>query len=123
MKHLLMGVAAAAVITMLAACSDTNSENLNRGRQIYNSGGTSAVPCATCHTLDGSELVGPSFQGLKDRAGSAVDGMSAEDYIRQSIVDPSAHIVPDYPDSMYKGYGDVLSDEDIDGLIAYLMSQ
>ena len=123
MKHLLIGLAALITLIVLAGCDGQKSAQLDRGRQIYNSGGASAVPCATCHTLDGTELVGPSFEGLKDRAGTEVRGLSPEDYIRESILDPSAYVVPGYTDSMYKGYGDTFTDDDINGLIAFLMSQ
>jgi cytochrome c oxidase subunit II len=108
---------------LLAGCSSTNDSAIARGKELYQTGGASAVPCATCHTLDGSRLVGPSFKGISERAGETIPGLSAEDYIRQSIEEPSIHIVDGYQDSMYKQYGQVLNQDDIDGLVAFLMTQ
>jgi cytochrome c oxidase subunit 2 len=93
------------------------------GREIYNTGGASLVPCATCHSLDGTALVGPSFQGISERAGERVEGMDAVDYLHQSIVDPSAYVVQGYEDVMNKTYEEQLSGEDIDNVIAFLMTQ
>lgn len=93
------------------------------GREIYNTGGASRVPCMTCHSLDGTELVGPSLQGISERAGERVEGVDAVDYLHKSIVAPSAYVVEGYEDVMNKNYGEQLSDEDIDNVIAFLMTQ
>ena len=84
--------------------------------------------CSFCHTLDGSEKVAtaraPSWQGISGRAGDRVPGLSAEEYLRESIVDPAAYIVDGYlPDSMPKGFKILLSEEDIDSLVAFLLTQ
>jgi len=123
MKTTFMAGIIIGVMLVVAGCGSNNAAQLEIGRQIYNTGGASSVPCVTCHTLDGSTLVGPSFKGLKDRAGSRVPGMSAEDYIRQSIVDPSAFIVDGFQNQMYKEYAKTLTDEQINGLVAFLMAQ
>jgi len=49
--------------------------------------------------------------------------MSAEVYLRESIVDPSAYIVEGYSDYMPKGFKFLLSEEDIDNLVAFLRTQ
>jgi len=43
---------------------------------------------------------GPSFQGISKRAGDRVPGLSAVEYLRQSIVDPSAYMVEGFVDIM-----------------------
>lgn len=132
MKPALFSFAALVALFVLAACAETAPADLpaevsaigdpTAGRVIFESGGDALVPCATCHTLDGTELVGPSLAGIADRAATRTD-LSAEEYIRQSIVDPSAHVVEDYADVMYKEYGEKLSSEDIDNVIAFLLTQ
>ena len=92
------------------------------GRQIYETGGESQIPCASCHTLDGTALVGPSFQGIAERAGERVPGLSAEEYIRQSILNPGAYVVEGYQNVMNNNYGDFFSEEDVNNLIAFLLS-
>jgi len=122
------------LIGLLSACSDLAPADTeipadiaaigdpDAGRLIFETGGASAVPCATCHTLDGTELVGPSLQDIAGRAASRTT-LSAEDYIRQSIMDPSAYVVEDYADVMYKDYANKLSPEDVDNVIAFLLSR
>ena len=66
----------------------------------------------------------PTWQGISGRAGDRVPGLSAEEYLRESILDPAAYIVEGYlADSMAKGYRFLLSEEDIDGLVAFLLTQ
>ena len=66
---------------------------------------------------------GPSFQGISERAGDRVPGMSAVDYLRQSIVDPSAYLVEGFDDNMAKSFRILISEEDIDNLVAFLLTQ
>jgi hypothetical protein len=49
--------------------------------------------------------------------------MDAVEYLHQSIVDPSAYVVEGYEDVMNKTYDEQLSEEDIDNVIAFLMTQ
>ncbi len=49
--------------------------------------------------------------------------MSAEEYLRESIVDPSAFVVEGYSDAMPKSFRILLSEEDIDNLVAFLLTQ
>ncbi len=94
-----------------------------------------AVPvCTACHSLQpGVTLAGPSMAGMAERAaqtlaspeytGSATD---VEGYIRESIVAPSAHLVPGAMFSaegvsfMPTTYTESLTDEQIDQLVAFL---
>lgn len=111
-------------VFLLAACGggSTNDETIRAGRELYETGGASGIPCATCHTLDGTPLVGPSFQGLSERAGLRIPGMSAEEYIHQSILNPGAYIVEGYQNSMNSTYAQFFSEEDINNLTAFLLS-
>jgi len=87
------------------------------GKQLYTS-----KACATCHTLDGSRLEGPSFLG---RFGSEVlmsDGsriLMDENYMRESILNPKAKVVEGYQPVMPTFQG-ILKDRHIDALIAYI---
>jgi cytochrome c oxidase subunit 2 len=56
--------------------------------------------CVTCHTLTAAGatgLIGPDLNGIGTNAGTRVPGLSAEDYIRQSILSPNAFIAPKCP--------------------------
>lgn len=90
--------------------------------------------CTACHSLQpGVQLAGPSMAGMAERAalmlaspeytGNATD---VEGYIRESIVEPSAHLVPgamfsaDGVSFMPTTYRETLTDEQIDQLAAFL---
>lgn len=79
--------------------------------------------CVTCHSLDEDvNLVGPSMFGLGDRAGVQVPGMSAVDYVRESIVDPDAYVVEGYSAGlMVTVWEETLSEEQIDSLVEFLL--
>ena len=67
--------------------------------------------------------MGPSLAGVGTRAAATVSGLSAAEYLRQSIVDPDAYVVPGYPSGqMLAGLGDVLSPADLDSLVAFLLT-
>ncbi len=77
--------------------------------------------CFTCHSIDGSTLVGPTFKGIFGRTEKMTDGsevLSDENYIRESILEPQAKIVQGFQPIM-PTYQGVLKDEEIDALIAY----
>ncbi|MCB9449962.1 MAG: c-type cytochrome [Anaerolineaceae bacterium] len=79
--------------------------------------------CATCHALTPDVvIVGPSLAGVATRAGTRIPGMSAEAYFRQSILDPSAYVVEGFEDVMMKNFGQQLSADQINDIIAYLMT-
>lgn len=114
------------IMLLITACSSDEAEaqaKIDAGREIYETGGAAELPCATCHSLDGSELVGPTFQGVSERAGERVEGMSADEYIHQSIMAPSQYVVSGYSDAMPKTYSEKLSEEDIDNLVLFLLTQ
>ncbi len=81
--------------------------------------------CSACHALQaGVTLVGPSLAGLGERAGDAVPGQSADAYVRESIVDPGAHVVAGFSDHiMPSGFGDRLTPAELDALVAYLLTR
>ncbi len=99
-----------------------------RGEQLYNlptlGAAGSAPGCAACHSpLEGTVIVGPSHFGVGTAAASRVPGLSAEEYLRQSIIEPNAFIVDGFvADIMYQQFAEQLSEEDIADLVAYLLT-
>ena len=80
-----------------------------------------AANCAGCHgAQDGA---GPALPGMGERAATRVEGMSAEEYLHESIVDPSAHVVEGFQDIMPKGYGDRFTDHELDSMVTYILEQ
>lgn len=89
-----------------------------RGEQLY-----AQNACQTCHSTDGSELVGPSFQGLFGSETTLQDGTTItvdEEYITESIKTPSAKVVEGFQNVMVPY--DYLSDSEIQSLIEFIKS-
>jgi cytochrome c oxidase subunit II len=81
--------------------------------------------CGTCHSLKDANLtgqVGPPLDGIGGLAGNRIPGMAAADYIRQSILDPKAYIVPGSMDLM-PSFKDRISGVETDLLVTYLLKQ
>ncbi|KAB2866671.1 MAG: hypothetical protein F9K46_01855 [Anaerolineae bacterium] len=90
-------------------------------------GQTLAAPCLTCHSLDGSRIVGPTWEELY---GSEVpiegEGniLADESYILDSIVNPNAQIHQGYPAGvMPQTYGSTFSEVQLGQLLAFIKSQ
>jgi cytochrome c oxidase subunit 2 len=89
------------------------------GAQLYKN-----KACNTCHSIDGSKLVGPSFLNLYNTQQMLTNGpptMADENYLRESILNPQAKLVAGY-DPVMPSYQGVLKDQQIDALIAYIKS-
>lgn len=89
------------------------------GKQLFK-----AKACYTCHSVDGSKLVGPSLLGrfgtqetMKGGEVITVD----ENYLRESLLNPKAKVVNGF-DPVMPTYQTILKDKQIDALIAYIKS-
>ncbi|HTN34794.1 MAG TPA: c-type cytochrome [Marinobacter sp.] len=117
------------------AAADTGKSSGSDPRALGEHLFSTAVPtCMACHSLNpGADGAGPSLSGLVTRTekllqsgdyqGNATD---VEGYLRESLVNPSAHLVPGDMYSaggtsfMPTSYADSLTDEQIDHLVAFL---
>jgi len=118
-----------ALTIVLAACGggggETTDSAAKAGEELFAQTVIgSQAGCATCHSLEaGVVIVGPSMAGIGSRAGSTVSGQSAEAYIKESILTPDAHLVENFPaGTMPQVWGDELSSEQVDQLVAYLLT-
>lgn len=111
------------IVLLLAGC--TPSGNAERGTQIFTKGQADAPACSTCHRTLSDQVgfsVGPNLAGVAERAGTRVVGMTAAEYLRQSILEPHRYVVPGYRDMMYPDYRTHLTEQNIEDLIAYLLT-
>ena len=81
--------------------------------------------CLACHSLDGTNLVGPSFQGLwgsKKRVitdeGEMEITVDAQ-YIRESIYTPDAQVVKGFSKGLMQSYREMVSEEEMLQIIEY----
>jgi len=90
-----------------------------RGGQIF----MVAQPCHTCHM---DVPVGPAFPGeppLATLAATRRPGYSAEAYLYESIINPSAYVAPGFQDGvMPQNFGELLLQQDLADLVAYLLT-
>jgi hypothetical protein len=79
----------------------------------------------------GIAVVGPSLYHVGQTAASRVKdsgyrgkAKTAEEYLRESVTDPNAYIVPGYAAGiMVQDFAKKLSPQDLEDLIAFLMSK
>ncbi len=82
--------------------------------------------CLGCHSLDGSPMVGPSFQGIGGRQvtiianGESRSVTSDRNYLKKAILEPGVELVDGYPPAM-PPYADRIPEEDLSGILDYLM--
>jgi len=80
--------------------------------------------CSNCHLADSEKTnLGPGLLNIKDRAATRVEGMSAAEYIFQSIVDSKSYTVEGFdPELMPQNWAEIYSDLQIFDIVAYLMT-
>jgi cytochrome c551/c552 len=77
--------------------------------------------CHVCHTVQVAG-VGPSWVGIAARAATRRPPMSAADYLYESIIDPSAYLVPGYQNLMPADFAQRMSDQELADVLAYLLT-
>jgi cytochrome c oxidase subunit II len=78
--------------------------------------------CTVCHHPTAEKKVGPGMLALFGKNREFTDGTSLvadENYIRESILNPMAKVVKDYPGAMPTFLGQ-LSEDELNGIIEYL---
>ena len=86
---------------------------------------TQAQGCVACHSSDGSTLLGPTFLDLYGSEREMADGtteIADEQYIREQILYPRRRTVARFDPNAMPPYQGILSDAEIDAIIAYLQS-
>lgn len=119
------------LIPVLAACSSSGNVEPGsfgdpaRGEALFKQQTIGEAPgCATCHSLQPDQvIVGPSLADIGLRARTRVEGLTAEEYLHQSIVEPDAYVVEGFdPGIMYQDFEDALTDEQLYDLEAFLLT-
>ena len=111
--------------------SAPSAQPVAQGQALFNA---PVAGCFACHSVSpGVSLAGPSLAGMRTRAADIVkqptykgSAKDAAGYIRESIVNPHAYLVPGPTFSangrsfMPDHFGNTLKPEQIDQLVAYL---
>ena len=90
------------------------------GKALFTSNG-----CGGCHTFKAAGStgkVGPDLDNLPADAKKANKGPLPV-YVKQSIEDPNAYVVPSYPSNVMPAFKGKLTDSQINDLVKYLTTQ
>ena len=87
-----------------------------------------SMGCAGCHVLDQPQtdsnrgLVGPNMGNLYENAPNRVAGQTAQEYVHNSIIAPNALVSDGYtPNVMPQNFPQLMSEEEINGLVDWLL--
>ena len=113
------------VMLSLTACSvatpvpptPTPSALVLQGQKVF------TARCATCHALvPDTIIIGPSLYGIATVAETRVPGQSADEYILLSILRPGDYIVEGFNNVMITNFAKELTNEDMNALVAFMMT-
>ena len=94
------------------------SAEAQRGRDVAESAG-----CIACHSLDGTQVVGPTWQGLWGSVKTLTDGSEVtvdEAYVIESVREPAVKLVEGFSPVMIPYDANTVPDEDLQALITFL---
>jgi mono/diheme cytochrome c family protein len=117
----------AALSLLLAACGEKPaaspradaplSAQAEQGKRLF------SQYCGACHSIVGdAAIVGPAMAGIATRAATRIEGLSAQDYIVESILAPGAYLVPGFDNLMPSTWGTTLTGEEMDAIVAFLLT-
>ncbi len=83
--------------------------------------------CLSCHSVDGSQSVAPTWKGLylsKVELTTGETVVADVDYLRESILEPSAKTVKGYPEGLMETVikPNSLTEAEVLALLAYIQS-
>ncbi|MBX3020306.1 MAG: cytochrome c oxidase subunit II [Bdellovibrionales bacterium] len=87
------------------------------GQKVY------AARCVACHQLTDAKGVGPGWKGMFGRSEKMADGSTItadENYIRESILNPNAHVVEGYPAGVMPTFAGQLNEQELMGIIDFI---
>ena len=104
------------VVPRVVECDEPSPDCVEDGKYVVERNA-----CGACHSIDGSKNIGPTWLGLFGSTEAMTAGGSIvvdEEYIAESIRNPSLKIVAGYENVMTPY--DFLSDHEINALISYI---
>lgn len=88
-----------------------------RGKTVF------SQQCGACHsTFPDTVIVGPSLAGIATAAETRKPGQDGRTYLYTAILQPGDFLVDGYTDLMPATFGKQLTGEDLDAVVAYLLT-
>lgn len=94
------------------------------GEELYQTLG-----CASCHSLDGSIIVGPSFKGVFGTKIGVLTGgkprevVADEAYIRDSVRTPDKDVAEGFPEGLMPNLSSQINEAQMEAIIAFIKKQ
>lgn len=121
------------VLLGVAGCGTTNESaplgDVARGQRLFvgeeKLRNDNLQSCASCHsnTVEGESAIGQNLSNIGNRADKTVQGQSAIQYLRTSLIDPDAFLSGGFQEGiMPRNYAQTLTEQDINDLIAYMLT-
>lgn len=101
---------------------ETSQQMVARAQSLLQTKG-----CVACHTTDGSPLVGPTFKGLFGKTETVLTGgkereiVVDEEYLKRSVLEPTADVVKGFPPIMPPQKG-IVSEHELEEIVEYLQT-
>lgn len=93
------------------------TEEQARGRKVFE------TSCGACHSiLPDTVIVGPSMHGIATRAETQNPKQDGRTYLYTAILKPDDFLVEGYENLMPATFGKQLTGEELDAVVAYLMT-
>ena len=93
------------------------TEEQARGRKVFE------THCGACHSIiPDTVIVGPSMHGIASRADTQNPKQDGRTYLYTAILKPGDFLVDGYDDLMPTTFGKQLTGEELDAVVAYLMT-
>ena len=93
------------------------TEEQAKGRKVFE------TYCGACHSiLEDTVIVGPSMAGIATRAETQNPNQDGRTYLYTSILKPGDFLVDGYENLMPATFGKQLTGEELDTVVAYLMT-
>lgn len=95
----------------------TLTAQLAAGQRVF------VAHCGACHSAAADTvIVGPSLAGIAAHGGQRVDGLDARAYVYSSVLQPGDYLVPGFADLMPQDLAKKLTGEELDAVVAYVLS-
>ncbi len=104
-----------------ASSVSSSNEEIAAGQAVFTSSG-----CVACHTIQrvpgAVGQIGPELTDIATNAATRKPGLTAEEYIRESIENPTVFVVDGFAPIMPSLRG-AMGDDEFESLVAFLMNR
>jgi len=81
--------------------------------------------CTTCHALDGSKKIGPSWKNLYESTVTLSDGSTIKAdkaYLTSSILEPNLYVHEGFPSNVMPSFSEILDQTQVESIVAFIES-